>query len=311
MDRKLIDGVFRSIIRINLSETKDSIPNSITFPRLMLSQYGIDAGTFARIISILNDSHKIFVFEIQHSNTDSSGKIEGYVDADITTIRKLITAYSKILVNYYKDKYGKEVLPQTIIKELLANMSYMMNTEIGMAANKFIIFSEYEKLIQKQYQEYTEEWKEKKLLEILKQQEALSKIPPQNEETDNADNTDNIENTDTDKTDIKKTIEDNKEKRLIDTPEYKEYDHKKNEIAVEKLLNIYGVEFFTRVHFRKCEFALVERTIKTKAISRKNDLLLVKKMLETVKSNIHLDKNLADHIIDIHRLEKVIGQHLT
>ena len=298
IDIKLVDSVFKTIMRTNLGETKDSIPNSVTFSRLMSSQYGIDDETFFEIISILNESHKIFIFEIQRSTTDSSIKIEGYIDADVVTIRKLITTYGKILIRSYKDKHGKEISAQSIIKELMANISSMVNSEMGMVANKFIMLNEYEKLIQKQYQEYTEEWKEKKLIEILAQRETSKKRSI----ADEIEITNNIE-------DVSKQTK-NEEKRTVNTPEYEEYDHKKNNIPVEKLLNIYGIEFFLRVHFRKYDFVLVEKMVKTRVINRKNELMILKKMLETVKSHIHFDKNLPNHIMEVYCLERVVNQRL-
>jgi len=301
MDRKLIDSVFKSIVRINLSETKDAIPDTITFSRLMLSQYGIEEGVLSRIISLLGNSHKIFVFEIQRNTSGSKAKIEGYVDADITTIRKLLVTHGKILVNYYEDKYHKHLLPQAIIKELMANMSMVMNTEIGIVANKFIMLSEYERLLQKQYNEYTEEWKEKKLTELLGQQSVLVM------ESTASETTDSTEDADTEESIVK---EGSREDRAIDSPEYKEYDSKTASVPFEKLLSIYGMDFFIRINFRKYDFGTVEKMIKAKIINRKNELLAVKKMLETVKANIGSDKNLSNYIMEIYHLERVINQYL-
>jgi hypothetical protein len=315
MDRKLIDGIFKTIVRINLSEAKDAIPDSLTFSRSMLLQHGIEGEILSVIINILNNSHKIFVFEIQRDSSGSKGdKIEGYVDADITTIRKLITTYGKMLVAYYEDRYHKEALPQAIIKELMANMSNMVNSEIGMIANKFIMLNEYEKLLQKQYNEYTEEWKEAKLTELFEQQVALMNQSSESE-TDNAENaadTENSADADVKNTDTEESVSDKEkeENRVVDTYEFKEYDHKKDSVPIEKLLSIYGISFFVRVNFRRYDFITIEKMIRSKIISRKSELRTVKKMLETVKSNIGSDKNLANHIMEINHLERVVNQYL-
>ena len=303
MDKKLIDGVFKSIVRINLSEAKDAIPDSVTFSRLMFSQHGVNEEILPEIIRLLSDSHKIFVFEIQRDTPGMRAeKIEGYVDADITTIRKLITTYGKVLVNYYADKYRKEALPQTIVKELMANMSSVMNTEIGIITNKFIMLNEYEKLLQKQYNEYTEEWKEAKLEELIKQQyEQVNKPAPSKTE-------DNNENVNTEELAAKSEIVE--EVRAIDTPEYSEYEQKKNSMPVEKLLSIYGINFFIRVNFRKYDFTTIEKMVKSKIINRKSELQTVKRMIEAVKSNVAVDKNLSNHIMEIYRLERVVNQYL-
>ena len=307
MDRKLINEVFKLIVKINHSETKEIIPDSMSFPKLMYSHHGVDEETLLKVISILNGSHKIFIFEIQHGRTNSKEyKVEGYIDADIVTIRKLIAAYSQIIVTYYEDKFHKKAMPQTIVKELMGNMSSIVNTETGIAVNRFIMLTEYEKLLQKQYHEYTEEWKEKKLTELLKQQEDLIHGFSDDGVADNTD-----ADQSTEKEEESENQEDNtRDGRVVDTPEYKEYDYKKNNIAVEKLLSIYGIDFFIRIQFRKYEFAVVEKMIKTKIINRRNELKTIKNMLEKVKSNISHDKNLSNHIMEIYHLEKVIDQYL-
>jgi len=297
MDRKLVDEVFKAIVRINLGEAKDAIPDSVLFPHLMLSQHGIEKATLVEIISILNEAHKIFVFEIQHSANPKAERIEGYIDADITTIHRLILTYGETLANYYEDRYHKKISPQTIIKELMASMGLILGSEIGTIANKFIMFNEYEKLLQKQYDEYSEEWKERKLTEIIEQRKARN-LPFENEVLNYIETTDSAAEFEYEQT------------QTENIQEYEEYDPKKGNIPVEKLLNIYGIEFFIKVYFKKYDFAFIEKIIKAKIINKKDELKLVKKMLEAIKINIGFDKNLSNHIIELHRLERVIDQYL-
>jgi hypothetical protein len=170
---------------------------------------------------------------------------------------------------------------------------------MGFIANKAIMLDEYEKLLEKNYSEFTEDFKEKKLIEILKEKgdfleervaaglgKSMKPAP----------------------TAVVQKPEERGKRRAVDTDEFQEYNEKQSQVPVETLLRIYGVDFFYRVHLRKYDFDYLKKVIESGVINRKADLTKLKQMIQTVKENMERDTGLAEHMTELYRLDRTVSQ---
>ncbi|PKL39087.1 MAG: hypothetical protein CVV44_09480 [Spirochaetae bacterium HGW-Spirochaetae-1] len=300
MIRSYIDDVFNNILRINRKENRDAIPHSDVFFKEYTAATGIEPDLLVQIIAILRESHKILSFEILKEDKQRNvKKIEAYLDADLTTIRRLKHFFQDLLVEFYQEEYGKPLMVHQIIQELFPKIHIISNTPMGFIANKAIMLDEYEKLLEKNYNEYTEDFKEKKLLEILEEKgEFLDErvaagmgksLKPVAGE-------------------VVQKPEERGKRRAVDTNEFQEYDEKRSQVPVETLLRIYGVDFFYRVHLRKYDFDYLKQVIESGVINRKADLTKLKQMIQTVKENMERDTGLAEHMTELYRLDRTVSQ---
>ncbi|HQO39788.1 MAG TPA: hypothetical protein PK986_04900, partial [Spirochaetota bacterium] len=161
MIRTNVDRVFRSIVAQNALHNLNSIPHSDVFYKEMESLYGLTKSELDIIISILRESHKILVMEI--SREDKNRKLEkvlGYVDADLVTLQKLKDVFHRALSDDYEKENGKKKTAHQIIRELIPRLQYINHTPLGRVLNKAIMLDEYIHMLEKDYKEYTEEWKD-------------------------------------------------------------------------------------------------------------------------------------------------------
>lgn len=164
MNKDLVDRVFKRIVAINCFYNRDSIPHSDVFAKETESLLGLSIPELDLIISILKESHKIFIMEISREDSGKKlPKIYGYVDADILSIQKLREVYHKALMDDYEQSTGKRRSSNQIIKEMIPQLQYINQTPMGKLLNKAIMLDEYARLLEKDYKEYTEEWKEENL----------------------------------------------------------------------------------------------------------------------------------------------------
>jgi hypothetical protein len=297
--RKYIDDIFKGIISVNMSDTRDSIPHSDEFIRQQEALLGLTADVIQQIIVILRESHKILSFEIQKEDKQRNiRRIEGYVDADITTVRRLRSFFHGLLIDMYEKDYSKSLLAHQIIQELFPKINLISNTPLGILANKAIMLDEYERLLEKRYNEYTEEWKQNRLREILEQREEMileqirGKAAPAPEKEEAP----------------KKEAEE--KRRAVDSEEFDSYNQVKSKMPVEKLLSIYGVDFFFRVHLRRCEFDFIMQVLDSGVMDRAEHLKKLKDMIQKVKNNSGNDPAMADHLMELFRLDRAVSQRI-
>ena len=293
---KSILEVFNLIKKENSQNTLEAIPHSDTFAKNIQSLLGISVTDLTLIVNLLKEAHKIFIFEIAKEDRDREiRKIEGFVETDLQTITRLKNYYQTKLMEEYEQKFNKRIMVHQIVKEIFPKIHIINNTQLGFIANKAIMLEEFENLINKEYIEYSEKWKDEKLQEIIKENE---KIIFKENKTESAQN----ESTG-DKSDLS-------QRRAIDSEEYKSYSTKQSKESIKKLLKIYGVDFFYRVHLRKYDFETLINAIEMNEINRRSDLKKLKDLIKKIKMNYHRDKELANYNDDIHRLERVISRYM-
>ncbi len=291
--KKLVNEIHKEIVLQNGREDSEAIPHSDQFIKRITSSIGIDANTCLDIIGMLKEAHKILIFEISKENIDQKiEKIDGYIDADLHTLKKLKLIYHKILEEIYEDERRQKKNSFQIIRELIMDMGRISRTQLGMILNKAVMLDEFDKLIEKEFGLYTENWKAGKLEVLIKEYE----------------NHNAIEGTQEKKADVSASVNDTYiTKRAVDMNPV----DTTGKFSVNKMIQIYGVEFFFRVNLRKYNFDLISELIESRQLNRRSDLKLLKDMLQKIKQNTNNDTKLNEYIDKIAKLERAISRNLT
>lgn len=306
MIRDKIDRIFRSIVAQNALLNLNSIPHSDVFLKEMEALHGLSRSEIEVILSILKESHKIMIMEISREDKSRNlEKITGYADSDLITLQKLRDVFHRALTEDYEKDTGKKKTAHQIIKELIPRLNYINHTPLGRVLNKAIMLEEFVRLIEKDYKEYTEEWKELNLQvqldinsSLLNGFEVLRKKKDKPEEVE-----------------VKKAPVNKREPqayvRAVDTPLHDEFMTQVNSASVNKLLQIYGVDFFFRVNLRKCNFEYISQVLDTGVIDRRADLMLLRDMIKTVKNHLGVDAELESHYDEIMSLDRKISRFIS
>ncbi len=318
LTQDMISQVFRTIETRNGMLTSQAIIHSDELISQLSAQMGVTKDVIQRIVHILLESHRILHIDIIASD-DARGvdKIEGYVVADMSNIRSLKNYYDSQLMILYEKQYHRARGATSIIKELFPQIRTLNTSEIGQILNKAMMLGEYENLIEKDYREYSHSWQEKRMSELAKEngfayksdlEEYCVAVPKRHATADHREQetaTSEISGKgQADSTDAEAA--EHKWKRAVDTEQYHDFSDKKNKYPLKRLLSIYGVEFFTKIYFRKYEFDYIRQIIDDHQITSRNELLTIKNLLAVVKKNTHTDLKLNDYREQIYELERAI-----
>jgi hypothetical protein len=295
MFRKFAEEILKKILEYNSKGNHESIPHSDLFEKEVQALIGLEKPFIDEIIQLLKDSHKIFIFEILKEDKENDIKrVYGYVEADLQTIRKLKNLFQLLLMDEYEKQLNKRLMVQQIIKDIYARPQFYKNTLLGQIGNKAIMLNEYELLMERNYNEFTDTWKSEKFNKLIPALEG--KISKEKAAAEPA------------APDVKTAP--SKNQRAVDSPLYKNYTSNKSKQSLEKVLQIYGVDFFFRINLRKYEFDILREVLEKEMITRRDDLANVKNMIQKTKANIGKDPGLAEHGDKIYKLERLISQQM-
>ncbi len=291
MLKDLVDEIFKMIVSQNYLDSIDAIPHSDSFYKKVESNLGIDQKSYNKVMSILKESHKILTIEISKADEEHDlERIEGYVDADISTVKRLKEHFQRVLVDMYEEEYNQRLPVHQVIRELFPKMNRISKTPLGYIANKAIMLDEFEKLIEKEYTEYNEDWKAKKLEELLLRHESTFVVGKSK-----------LEAPSNKKPEMKKEYE-----RAVDSKKYNDF----SKYSLNKVLQIYGVEFFFRINLRKYNFDYITELIERRKIDRKSDLKLLKEMIHKMKNNYKRDPKLTNYEKQIRKLDRTVSRFI-
>lgn len=288
------------IVAHNSKANNEAIPHSDNFAKEVQSLLGIDHPEIIRIIRILKDSHKIFTFEIIKEDPENEIKrIDGYVETDLQTIRKLKNYFQKLLMDEYEKQFSKRMLVHQVVKDMYARPGFYKNTMLGQVGNKAIMLEEYEGFIERNFNEFTDSWKTKKLTELIAMSEnKLLGDAPAPRESGAPEGSQPARRTAS------------SSQRAVDSAQYQNYTADKSKQSIDKVLQIYGVEFFFRIHLRKYEFESLRQIIESGVIDRRSDLAKLKEMIQKMKSNTGKDPKLLEYSDQIYKLERMISRQM-
>lgn len=296
LNRTLVDRVYEHIKRTNSSEFNSSVAVSDQFFKEFASTEGYSDIETKHALLILGESHKIFTITISKENRQQGiKKLEAYVVADADIISSLKREYQRRLVEVFNKERNGHFDYSYISKYFLSNLNNLANTPGGRLANIAIMLNEYYNLIVKDPSEFTDDWQEEKLKEYIRNTIATEEIEAEStaEETPAA-----------------VTAGEEGHTRAVDSPEYDDYSKDEVKLQPEKVLKIYGAEFFFRVKLRRYEFGLLREMVHDGQIKRKADLLSLRNMLRTIKNNFDRDTRLNDYFQDIFHLDREVSKRL-
>ena len=298
MSNSIIDEIFREIHRQNQMIGVRAIPHSDDFIKYICSSVAIEPELARNVIKILVNAHKIFSMEIvAEDKAREVPRVEGYVVAELAIIRKLKSFYQSELMIEYEKQFQKRMLIHQIVKEMLPIMKSMNNTSIGQLANKAIMLEEFERLLEKNFVEYTEDWKEKQLAIELGRANLMDQIPKKRtaHEAPEARS---------------RTKRAARGARAVDSRKYEEFISRSKSYPLQKVLRIYGIQFFLQINLRKYQFEYLGKLVEDGQIVKRSDLTLLRDMLQTMKSNVEREPNLDAHMDELYRLERAVVKRL-
>ena len=309
ISQKLLDEIYSEIIGRNKELTPGSVVHSDSFIKFMASSTGLPKESVKTAVSILIEAHKLLSIEIVTS--DEKRKIEqvdGYIAADLPVVRNLNNFYKDHLVKSYEFQFHKRAGSAQIVKELFPMIKSLNNTELGQVLNKAIMIHEYERLLEKEWRLYAPEWQEQRLAELslkygFKYRPSVPVSIPQKVLDASAE----LSSKTTSNNNI--SAETRTELRAVDSPQYSDFSKKEAVYPLQRILNIYGIDFFIKVQFRKYNFSYVKKIIEDRQITQKKDLLMIKDILSKVKESGKRgsDSELSNYAENIMQLERVIN----
>jgi hypothetical protein len=295
---ELLTSILTDIRKYNSTRNMQAVPQSDWFFEEIQQRYNLIPFSIPRLIKILADSHRIFMFKI----VDADGKerirrVDGMVTTEGNVVKSLLGFYNDELIRAYTHEFSMKYSVERIIKEFFPKLDDYNNTELGKIANIVIHLMSFESALERNISQYTTQWQEKQLKAELEKSDPLSFFIDGGGSPLSSDAG-------------ASSMDSDKYRRAIDTPKYEEFKKYMSKNTIEKTLVVYGVEFYSRVCFRAYQFSLVQKLIEEGHISEKNDLMLAKKMLQKTRANSDQDLNLQKYAHDINDLERLINEKL-
>ncbi len=306
MSEAILNEIYEEIQKTNALVNAKAIPHSDEFINYVAASIAITPQKVKNILNVLNDSHKIFTIEIVSEDAlRAIPRIEGYVVTELDLIRKMKAYFQKELVYMYNTQFNKDLMVHQVIRELFPVIKSYNNTPLGEVANKAIMLEELEKLMEVNFEEFTEEWKEQQLAIAMEDANLGKGEPSRKKGKDKAADEPPAAAAVAEKPQVKlsRAVDTKKYRNLISMSKSKKY-------PLKRILNIYGVKFFIRTYLRRYEFSYLRQLVEDRQINKRSDLQLLKDMLRTMKSNIDNEPNLAPYKDDIHELERIVSHYM-
>jgi hypothetical protein len=311
--QKLIDDIYSRICAKNAESSPHAIPHSDSFLKQIQGELGLTAESARLIIRLLTEAHRIFTIEIVADDSRRGiEKVEGYIRSEQETIQKLRGYFQDVLCKIYEKQFHKHLMVHQVIKEIFPIIKSFNNTELGQVTNKTIMLMEYERLLEKNPEEYTEEWQEKALCGIARREGFdykpkfdVGEIPAAEGRSVQEETPEPQHSSSTRSPSSQGAFS-----RAIDSPAYKEFSEKKDSYPLQRILNIYGLDFFLKVYLRKCQFSYLRQIVEDRQISKKSDLLLMRALLDKTKEHMTDDPEIEKNKIDFYALERSVSHAL-
>ncbi len=277
---------------------EESVPLTTEFFDYLTEKYNLIPFTIPRIMKMLIDSHMIVSFPvIEADRRTKARRNEGYVIADTDIIGSLIPVYEEALKNAYAQQFGKRYNIERIMQEFIPLLDKYNNTDVGKAATIVLNLRDIRGNLIKNAVKYNEKWQESQIVIELKKAEPLSYYinavakgmagPEGNQ----------------DKNEVR-------EKRSGEQERAAELKKHAKRESIESTLAVYGIEFYTRVCFKDYQYTLIQKLVDQGVINKKQDLAIIKRMLQKERQNSDRDPRINEYATDINSLEKVINGKL-
>jgi hypothetical protein len=292
---ELLNSIYADIRKYNSNRSMRAVPQSDWFFDEIQERYNLIPFSIPKLLKILADSHKIFMFKI----VDADGKerirrVDGMVTTEGNVIKSLLGLFGDELVRAYSHEFSKKFSVERIIKEFFPKLDEYNNTLLGKVTNIVIHLMSFESTLERNISQYTSQWQEKQLKTEIEKCDPISFFIDSGGGSPLSAEHETVE----------------KQRRAIDLPKYEEFKKYMSKNSIEKTLTVYGVEFYSRVCFREYQFTLIQKLVEDGHINETADLILAKKMLQKTRANSDQDLNLQKYAHDINDLEKIINEKI-
>ncbi len=295
---ELLNGIYLDIRKRNTDRGLQAIPQSEEFFTHITKTYSLIPFAIPKLIKILVDSHKIFSLTIiEAERKEKIRRTDGFVVAEGNIVKDLLERYSDELIRAYSHEFSTKYSVERIIKEFFPRLHEYNNTPLGMLANIVINLMGIQSNLERNIMQFGFKWQEKQLKTEIANSDPIDYFMESH-------------------TGIKPTVSSGSKGveeqglRATDAVKYEDFKRYVTKNSVEKTITVYGIEFYSRVCFREYQFSLVYKLIEDGIIYEKEDLKLVKKMLQKTRSNSDQDLNLQKYANDINDLEKLINNKI-
>ncbi|MCB1191576.1 MAG: hypothetical protein H7A23_05320 [Leptospiraceae bacterium] len=253
---------------------KDKVPTSERFIHQCAKNFNISEEEVRLYLNQLQENHFIFIIELVRPDPKLFiQSIEGYIFAEVSILNELRHELEKQLIKQYESTMYKRKSSFQIIKELYPRVKEFNNTPLGRLLILNVMVEEYQKIVNANGFEYSDNWKKEKLFKLYRYEEDAS----ENQDVSDFDN-DNFSS------DGKFDPSNSKWGRAV---------------------NQFGVEFLVRIHFRRYEFDLVRKLIMTEKISQLKDFLFIRKKLKELEERVTEDPILSHYFEQIVQLRRL------
>lgn len=299
MLKELAEEIFEEIKLKNSQKGLNSLPHSDEFLNLVASNLGIDKQNAKELIQVMINAHKIFSIEVvAHDKERNIPRVEAYIEASLPVIKRLKHIFQDELVRMYENEYYKRVSYFKAVKDIFPMIKSLNNTPIGQIANKAIMLGELEKLLEKNFSEYTDSWKNKNFELEINKLESIKGVSDRKTPKAPAKSKEDTR------------VKSGKTERAVDSHKYNDFLSKSRGYPIDRIIKIYGIDFFLRVHIRNYKFSYLIEIIERGNILGKKDLIFLRDMLHTVKMNFDRDPKLEKKRSEIQALERVISHNI-
>ena len=231
------------------------------------------------------------IFTESDSDTKTS-EISGYVSASLPIIRDLKAQFHKKLEIQYEYDKKMRLDANSIIKFLMSNIKNYDNTPLGKMLGISLVLNQCESDI---YQNYGGCFDENHRRTRL--QSKLSKKQPKKEEV-------GITLEIIEPNQKTRAPEKSDSARAMDNPEHKRLQEEPLKGSWGRAVSQFSVLILLRIHFRKCEFAVVLKLLNEQKIRSGRDIQFIYDTLSLMMNRIDEDIQLQQHITIIRKLRE-------
>jgi len=292
--KDLIENIYSEIVSINSYATSRAIPQSDEFFDMLSEKYNLVPFTVPILIGILENSNMIFSFNtVEKDRKKKMRQVRGYVAARGDIIKKLKLFFQDELVQMYTGEFTKRISAEKVFNEFTSIMDEYNGTDLGRVGRTAVMLRFIEDKLKLNISNYSRNVQMKMLKDELEKANEISFFMNQTIVSDDLS-------------------EKNASKsRLMnsDLQNGRAESNSENN-SLEKALVVYGVEFYTHLCFRDYKFSHVLRLVDEGLVKRKEDLMVIKKMLQKERASADNDFKLQSYAGIINELERSVNKKL-
>ncbi len=275
----------------SISDQDNPIPDSDSIYKELAGDLSENSDRLLFMLRILNEAHSIFILKLVEPDLTHNVKgLDGYVVAEEGILGTVLINRSHHLERIYEKQFKTYKGKSGIIRDLFPQIRQYKNTPIGKAMNEVVMLEQFLSLMKATPEQFTTEWKENKLNELLP--EITGKKHESAVTTEYAEDMD-VDAPATEVDAAGETREVHQQvsgppRRAIDMPEYLEIEEMNLSGKWGETVARYGVQFLVRIHLRKNEFAEVKKLIRMKRIAREKDLRYIRDTIRNMESRLDM-----------------------